>query len=120
MSNNVNIQLPDGQTASVVREDAKVVTSISQQAQSVTVSASYVQSAGQASDKHFSYTINVGAWNVTGSQWYIDVTHSLDKFPSVTVIDSFNRILTLDVEYIDENTARLFSTAVFSGKAYFN
>lgn len=119
MPTNVSIQLPNGQTTSVVREDAKMATAVQQTSQSVTVSSSFVQSSG-ASDKHYTYTINLSAWLWDGTEWYIDITHSLNKFPSVTVIDSFDRILTLDVEYLSTTQARIRSTAKFSGKVYFN
>jgi hypothetical protein len=119
MPTNVSIQLPNGQTTSVVREDAKIATSVQQTSKSVTVSSSFVQGNG-LSDKHYTYTINVGTWIADAGEYYIEITHNLNKKPSVTVIDSFERVLILDVEYLDFNRVVIRTRAKFSGKVYFN
>lgn len=48
------------------------------------------------------------------------VTHNLGKFPSVTVIDSGDRVLIPDVIYDDLNNVRVGFAAPTSGKAVFN
>lgn len=64
-------------------------------------------------DKHFTHT-QVSA----SSSW--TVTHNLDKFPSVTVIDSGNNKVIGDIHYIDQDTLTISFTAAFSGVAYLN
>lgn len=48
------------------------------------------------------------------------VQHSLNKYPSVSVVDSGNNMVVGDVEYIDENNLTITFNASFSGKAYIN
>tara|TARA_R100001460_G_scaffold43676_1_gene79998 strand:+ start:1779 stop:2504 length:726 start_codon:yes stop_codon:yes gene_type:complete len=54
----------------------------------------------------------------TSSVWTI--THTLDKKPSVTVVDSADNKVYGKVDYIDNNTLTITFNAVFSGKAYLN
>ena len=48
------------------------------------------------------------------------VTHGLNKFASVTVVNSANEVVIGNVEYINANKVQLTFSAAFSGKAYFN
>ncbi|MEI6296280.1 MAG: hypothetical protein WCO84_01360 [bacterium] len=48
------------------------------------------------------------------------VNHPLNKFPSVSVVDSADSVVIGEVQYIDENNLIISFTAVFSGKAYLN
>lgn len=48
------------------------------------------------------------------------VTHNLDKFPSVSVVDSANDEVIGEVSYINSNSLTIKFTAPFSGKAYLN
>lgn len=67
---------------------------------------------------------------ITGDKTYIhtqalaasvwEVEHNLDKYPSVTVVDSGNSVVIGEVVYIDSNNIRITFTSAFSGKAYFN
>lgn len=52
------------------------------------------------------------------SEWLI--THSLGKYPSVTVIDSAGSQVEGEIEYIDTNNLRLIFSAAFTGNAYLN
>ena len=49
-----------------------------------------------------------------------DVTHGLNKKPSVTVVDSAETVVLGDVEYVDNNEVKIYFDSQFSGKAYFN
>ena len=64
-------------------------------------------------DKHFVFNqvAAVSTWNIT---------HNLDKYPSVSVVDSGNNLVIGDVEYINTNELTLTFNAAFSGKAYLN
>lgn len=50
--------------------------------------------------------------------WYI--THNLDKFPSVTVVDSANTTVIGATQYIDSNRLVIYFGGAFSGKAVLN
>jgi hypothetical protein len=65
------------------------------------------------SDKTFVFTQAVAS-----SVW--NITHNLNKFPSVTIVDSSNREVEGDVLYIDNNSITLNFSAAFTGKAYIN
>lgn len=49
-----------------------------------------------------------------------EITHNLDKYPAVTVVDSGGSVVIGEVVYIDKNNVRITFTSAFSGKAYFN
>lgn len=48
------------------------------------------------------------------------IPHNLNKFPSITIVDSANTVVVGNIEYIDNNTAIVSFSAEFSGKAYLN
>jgi hypothetical protein len=64
-------------------------------------------------DAFFTFTQSsaVATWNIQ---------HNLEKFPSVTVIDSANNIVYGNTTYTDENNLTINFSAPFSGKAYLN
>jgi hypothetical protein len=64
-------------------------------------------------DKNFVFNQNTPAviWNVT---------HNLNKFPSVSVVDSANTEVIGNVQYINLNVCILSFSGAFSGSAYFN
>jgi len=48
------------------------------------------------------------------------ILHNLDKFPSVSVIDSANTVVIGQIKYDSQNQITLTFSAPFSGKAYLN
>ena len=64
-------------------------------------------------DANFVFTLGIpsATWNIT---------HNLDKFPSVSVADTANQLMYGDTEYINENSLTITFSAPFSGKAYLN
>ena len=64
-------------------------------------------------DKNFVFTQNAPATTWT-------ITHDLNKFPSVSVVDSANEVVFGDVTYTNTNSLTVTFTAAFSGKAYLN
>ena len=66
----------------------------------------------------------------TGSGTYIytqlasstiwNITHNLDKRPSVTIVDSAGSLVVGDVNYIDDSSLTIKFTSSFSGSAYLN
>jgi hypothetical protein len=65
------------------------------------------------SDKHYAHTQGVAS-----DTW--SVTHSLNKYPSVTVVDSGGTTVVGDIQHVDLNNAVLSFSWPFSGAAYFN
>ena len=61
----------------------------------------------------FEYTQGVPAttWNIQ---------HNLNNFPSITVIDTADTVVTGQYTYIDNNNVTLTFSAGFAGKAYLN
>lgn len=64
-------------------------------------------------DKNFEY-LQLSA----SDTWIID--HTLDKFASVTIVDSGNNIVIGDIEYNTPNKITVRFQSSFSGKAYLN
>ena len=56
--------------------------------------------------------------NVQSDIW--EIQHNLDKYPSITVVDSANNIVVGDIHYVDANNVTVIFTAPFSGKAFCN
>ena len=46
------------------------------------------------------------------------VQHNLDKYPSVTVVDSAENEIVAEVEYIDKNTVQIRMIGASKGRAY--
>ena len=55
---------------------------------------------------------------VAATTW--DITHNLGKFPSITVIDTGNTVVTGEYNYVSNNRVILTFSAAFAGKAYLN
>lgn len=55
---------------------------------------------------------------VPATTWSIN--HNLEKFPSVSVVNSNNILINGEVTYIDNNNVELNFSAGFAGKAYLN
>lgn len=48
------------------------------------------------------------------------ISHGMNKFPSVTVVDSANSVVVGEVIYLDKSNIKIMFSAGFSGKAYLN
>lgn len=55
---------------------------------------------------------------VASTAWVI--THNLDKYPSVTVVDSAGSVVIGEVQYISRNQIIVTFQGAFSGTAYLN
>lgn len=55
---------------------------------------------------------------IAADVWVIE--HNLDKYPSVSVVDSANNIVSGNVHYIDENNLTITFNGAFTGKAFLN
>ena len=68
---------------------------------------------GIVNDKSFVYV------QATSSDIW-EITHNLNKYPAVTVVDSGGSVVIGEIVYIDKNNIRITFASAFSGKAYFN
>lgn len=68
---------------------------------------------GAGSDKNFVFTQAAAS-----ALWKI--RHNLNKYCSVSVVDSSGNIVVGDVNYIDKGNIEISFSAAFSGKAYLN
>ena len=64
-------------------------------------------------DKHYIYSQNSAS-----KVWIIE--HNLNKYPSVSVVDSANNVVLGDITYLNKNSLKLEFIGAFSGKAYLN
>jgi hypothetical protein len=55
---------------------------------------------------------------VPATTW--DITHNLNKFPSITVVDTANTTVIGSYEYINKNRVILSFSDPFAGKAFLN
>ena len=69
--------------------------------------------SAQSSDAHF-----VFEQGIPSTVW--SITHNLNKFPAVVVVDSAGQTVLCGVSYIDENNLQINFNGEFSGKAYLN
>ena len=56
--------------------------------------------------------------SVSSATWTI--THNLNKYPSVTIVDSAGTVVEGDIAYSNTNAVVVTFSSTFSGKAYFN
>lgn len=68
---------------------------------------------GITGDKHFTYIKST-----PDKIW--EITHNLDKYPSVTVVDSAGSVVMGDITYTSKSSLTVTFSAAFSGKAYLN
>ena len=68
---------------------------------------------GNNNDKFFKFI-----QNIPSNRW--EIIHNLNKYPSVTVVDSGENVVIGDIEYINSNRLIIRFTSIFSGKAYLN
>tara|TARA_R110002020_G_scaffold205751_2_gene410423 strand:- start:1813 stop:2163 length:351 start_codon:yes stop_codon:yes gene_type:complete len=64
------------------------------------------------------YTHNQSSYGGASTSWTI--THNLNKFPSVTVIDTANSVIIGQIEYNSENQLTITFKSATNGKAYLN
>ena len=72
-----------------------------------------IQDFLNATDKHFTFNKNIAS-----EKW--EIKHNLNKYPSVTVVDSADTVVYGNIEYIDSNKLIITFSDGFAGKAYLN
>jgi len=56
--------------------------------------------------------------SIASNTW--DISHNLNKIPSVTVVDSSGNVVIGEINYKDFNNLQISFSGAFSGKAYLN
>lgn len=89
----------------------------------------FIEGHGSLTDKNI-YIVAFHSYKAEGDKNYIhtqglsatswNITHNLNKFPSVSVIDSDNKLVVGEVQYQDPNNLTVTFSGSFSGKAYLN
>jgi len=70
-------------------------------------------------DKHLTWPTDGSFYQFTANT-AVPITHNLNKFPSVTTVDSAGSHLVGDVQHINNNSFTLTFSAPFQGKVYIN
>lgn len=70
-------------------------------------------------DKHLTWPTDGSLYPFTANT-AVPITHNLNKFPSVTTVDSAGSHLVGDVQHINTNSFTLTFSASFQGKVYIN
>ena len=104
---DINLTLEDAQPINVSIENAQPINISLGEAVNI-----YNSDPSIESDKNFVYELT-GQTNTV-------VTHNLDKFPSVTVMDSAGDEVKGEYQHVDNKRTRLLFSAGFSGRAIFN
>ena len=92
------------------------------------IGLTFIKGAGSIQKKHV-YGINIDPSDATDKTFEFtqgvpsttwNIQHNLNKFPSITVIDTADTVVTGEYTYIDNNNVTLTFSAGFAGKAYLN
>jgi hypothetical protein len=92
------------------------------------IGLTFIKGAGSIQKKHV-YGINIDPSDATDKTFEFtqgvpsttwSIQHNLNKFPSITVIDTADTVVTGQYTYIDNNNVTLTFSAGFAGKAYLN
>ena len=79
----------------------------------------YAESAAESAEMAYRYrSTYIHEQGVASSEWVIN--HNLNKFPSVTVVDSADNEIIASVKYQSANTCIVTMSSPFKGKAYLN
>lgn len=98
---------------------AAVQTGLTQIGAQVDLAESYANSAAQSAAEAERYrTTYIHEQGEASSQWVIN--HNLNKYPSVTVVDSANNEIIAEVKYTSANTCVVNMSSAFKGKAFLN
>jgi len=104
-----NIEVSSGQGVSIGGISTKVQTAkVSEPSINVAVTGVIAPK-----DSHYVHT-----QNAVSDEWTI--THNLNKYPAVSVVNSADIVVHGEIEYVSKNQIRINFSGAFSGKAFFN
>ena len=110
MSNNIKITSGDSVKVSVATSAPNGVQIA--QGQTTNISIPNIKSVGR-SDAHYVHnqTVSTNTWSIT---------HGLGKYPAVSVVDSSDRVVIGQIDYVNNNSLTITFKSAFKGKAYLN
>ena len=111
---NAGIYAQQAQSAKTAAETAQESAEFAQAAAEAAQAAAEAAAAGLVA-KENTY---IHTQSTASAEWRIQ--HNLDKYPSVTVVDSAGSVVIGDCQYISRNEVVLTFSGGFSGKAYLN
>jgi hypothetical protein len=106
---HANITVQNGDAMIVQADGATAWRCISYQRADGTALAS--SGSGGASTYTFTQASALATWTIP---------HNLNRYPSVTVVDTLGNVIVPDVSYVDSNTVQVTHGAAYAGKAYLN
>lgn len=111
------VSLSDTQLAQIAEAFNKTVVDITVTAdnENRTIILTYRDTLSIQETYKFSHIHNQ---TVSASTW--SITHNLNKYPSVSIVDSSNEEVIGEVEHINSNSLTVKFSAPFSGKAFVN
>lgn len=114
MANKKISQLESLQTSnvSVAQDVIAIVDSSTNETKKITVSELVANSGASTDKNHVHNQIS------SSSSWVVN--HGLNKFPSVTIVDSAGTTVVGEVVHNSNMQATLVFSAPFSGQAFFN
>lgn len=93
-------------------QNSKNVTFTLNKQPEITATFNVTRSGG--SDKYYMWE-----QSISSNVWIIH--HNLDKCPSITIVDEYNRRITgFAAKYIDNNSLEVYFKCAFKGRAYLN
>ena len=111
------VSLSDSQLAQIAEAFNKTVVDITVTAdnENRTIILTYRDTLSIQETYKFSH---IHTQTVSSSTW--SITHNLNKYPSVSVVDSSNEEVIGEVQHINPNSLTVKFSAPFSGKAFLN
>jgi len=113
--NSVTVSQANNSITALQTTNSVTVGTLGLQGPPGSTGATGAQGAQGTGASHTTYTHNQNSASAT---W--NVTHNLNCFPSVMVVDSAGSVVYGNIEYLDANSLRLTFVASFGGKAYLN
>ena len=68
---------------------------------------------GLDGDKYYEQIVSIPSTSV-------NIPHNLNKYPSITVMDSANEVWVVDIEHVDKNNAIITTGTPISGTVFAN
>lgn len=66
------------------------------------------------------FNASTSIFNQSSASTIWNITHTMEKFPSVTVVDSSENVVIGEITYNSNSSITLTFASAFSGKAYLN
>lgn len=119
---NINVSLTSPVIETTIKPNATIISSVITGGRGKSAYEVWIDEGHTGSPEDFLNWLKQDSFVYTELQplttWTI--VHNLGKYPSVTIIDSADRMVIGEVHYIDANTVEVSFAAGFSGQAFLN